>query len=250
MRLTDAVALVTGASTGIGRAVAERLAAAGARVLASGRDDRRLAELARSTGAVTLPADLAAPGAGQELAERALGRYGRVDILVNNAGVGWAGRLAMMPQAQLATLLAVNLTAPVELTRALLPAMCRAGRGHLVYVSSIAGRLGVAEESVYAASKAGLDTFARSLRLELAGQPVRVSVVVPGAVDTGFFARRGRPYQRRRPRQVPAARVAEALVSAIVHDRAEVYVPAWLRLPVAVQGVLPGLYRRLAARFG
>jgi short-subunit dehydrogenase len=250
MQLSGAVALVTGASSGIGQAVAQRLAAAGARVLAAGRDRTQLAELAEATGAIPLPSDLAEPGAGQDLAERALARHGRVDILVNNAGAGWEGRFCSMPEAEPASLIMVNLRAPIELTRALLPAMFRSGGGHLAYVTSIAGRLGVAREAVYAASKAGLDAFAQSLRMELAGNRVRVSVVVPGAVDTPFFARRGRPYDRRWPRALPPGRVADALVAAIARDRAEVYVPGWLRAPVGLRGLLPGLYRRLATRFG
>jgi short-subunit dehydrogenase len=249
VRLTGAVALVTGASSGIGRAVVERFAAAGCTVLASGRDGKRLASLADATGAVPLPADLAEPGAGRDLAERALAQCARVDILVNNAGIGWAGSLAGMPSALTDRLLAVNLRAPIELTRTLLPGMCHRG-GHLVYVASIAGRVGVANEAVYAASKAGLDVFAQSLRLELAGRGVPVSIVVPGVVDTQFFRRRGRPYTRKTPRPLPASRVADALVNAILRNRAEVYVPRWLRVPVAVRGVLPGLYRKLAGRFG
>lgn len=248
MRLTGAVALVTGASSGIGRAVVRQLAAAGSHVLAAGRDPDRLADLA-ATGVTPLVADLARPGAGRDLAERALARHARVDILVNNAGIGWAGPFTGMADPIVEELVSVNLRAPIELTRALLPGMCHRG-GHLVFVTSIAGRLGVAEEAVYAASKAGLDVFAQSLRLELAIRGVAVSVVVPGVVDTPFFARRGRPYHRRRPRPLPAGRVADALVAAIAGNRCEVYVPGWLRAPVAVRGLLPGVYRRLAARFG
>ncbi|MGW5670069.1 SDR family NAD(P)-dependent oxidoreductase [Micromonospora sp. NPDC003776] len=249
MRLTGAVVLVTGASSGIGAALVRRLAGAGCLVLAAGRHPERLARLAAETGATALLADLAQPGAGRQLAERAVARHGRVDVLVNNAGTGWAGQLAGMSEATAAELLTVNLRAPIELTRALLPGMSRHG-GHLVFVGSIAGRLGVAEEAVYAASKAGLDTFAESLRLELAGRPVRVSVIVPGVVNTPFFVRRGRPYHRSRPRPVSADRVAVAVTTAISRDRAEVYVPGWLRLPVAVRGLLPAAYRRLATRFG
>ncbi|MEV1332170.1 SDR family NAD(P)-dependent oxidoreductase [Micromonospora costi] len=249
MRLTGAVVLVTGASSGIGAAVVRRLALAGSQVVAAGRDTNRLARLAAETGATTLPADLSRPNAGLELAEQALARYTRVDVLVNNAGVGWAGPFAGMADSLADELLAVNLRAPIELTRALLPGMCHRG-GHLVFVGSIAGRLGVGGEAVYAASKAGLDAFAQSLRLELASRPVAVSTVVPGVVDTPFFARRGQPYRRRRPRPLPPDRVADAIADAIVRDRAEVYVPRWLRVPVAVRGLLPAVYRRLASRFG
>jgi short-subunit dehydrogenase len=249
MRLTGAVVLVTGASSGIGGAVVRRLAAAGSRVLAAGRDPVRLNDLADATGATALVTDLAKPGSGKELAERALARYARVDVLVNNAGVGWAGPFAGMADSIADELLAVNLRAPIELTRTLLPGMCHRG-GHVVFVGSIAGRLGVAQEAVYAASKAGLDVFAQSLRLEMAGRGVAVSVVVPGVVDTPFFVRRGRPYRRSRPRPLPPERVAAALVSAIARNRCEVYVPGWLRAPVAVRGLLPAVYRRLAGRFG
>ncbi|MEU8262592.1 SDR family oxidoreductase [Micromonospora sp. NPDC048999] len=249
MRLTGAVVLVTGASSGIGAAVVRRLTRAGSEVVAVGRHPERLARLAAETGAAALPADLARPGAGRDLAERVLARHPRVDVLVNNAGVGWAGPFTEMPDGVADELIAVNLRAPIELTRALLPEMCRHG-GHLAFVGSIAGRLGVGEEAVYAASKAGLDIFAQSLRLELARHRITVSVVVPGVVDTPFFARRGQAYHRRRPRPLPPERVADALAAAIVRDRAEVYVPGWLRLPVAVRALQPALYRRLAARFG
>ncbi|MFX0591878.1 SDR family NAD(P)-dependent oxidoreductase [Melissospora conviva] len=249
VRLDRAVALVTGASSGIGAAVTRRFAAAGAQVLAAGRDETRLAKLAADTGALPLVADLARPGAGQELAERALAETGRIDVVVNNAGLGWAGDFAQMPPADIDELLALNLRAPIELTRAVLPGLRRHG-GHLVYVGSIAGRLGVAGEAVYAAGKAGLDIFAASLRAELAGQDIGVSVVVPGVVDTPFFARRGRPYHRARPRPVPADRVAAALTAAVVQGRCDVYVPGWLRLPVAVRGALPGIYRSMDGRFG
>jgi short-subunit dehydrogenase len=155
-----------------------------------------------------------------------------------------------MPAEALDRLPAVNLCAPIALTRALLPGMQERGLGRLVFVTSIAGRLGVAGESVYAATKAGLDCFAESLRQELAGSAVTVGVVVPGVVDTPFFERRGAPYHRQRPRPISATVIAEAVVRCVETGAAEVYAPRWLRLPVAIRGVLPGPYRRLAGRFG
>jgi short-subunit dehydrogenase len=250
MRISGAVALVTGASSGIGRASALRLAAAGAQVLAHGRDAARLAELCAQIDGVPLPLDLAGgAAAGEQLAAHALAAAGRVDILVNNAGLGYAGRFADMAPERIDPLIALNLAAPVALTRALVPGLIERGRGHLAFVTSIAGRMGVAEEAVYAATKGGLDVFAESLRFEL-GRAVGVSVVVPGVVQTRFFDNRGRPYQRTRPKPVSADAVAGALVRAIATGRAERYVPGWLRLPVAVRGALPGAYRRLGARFG
>jgi short-subunit dehydrogenase len=250
MRIDGSVALVTGASSGIGREVALRLARAGAHVLAHGRDKEALTELAGRIDATPLVADLAEAGAGQRLAEEALAAAGRVDILVSNAGIGWAGRFADMPPDAAGRLLAVNLAAPIALTRALLPQFLDGRPGYLMFVTSIAGRMGVAGEAVYSASKAGLDSFAESLRFELAGSPVRVGVLVPGVVDTAFFARRGRPYDRGRPRPIPPAPVADTTVRMIASGRPESYAPGWLRLPVAVRGTLPGVYRRLGARFG
>jgi short-subunit dehydrogenase len=244
------VALVTGASSGIGRASAVALARAGARVLAHGRAGDRLAALAAEIDAVPLPADLSDPSAVRGLARAALDTAGRVDVLVNNAGIGWAGPFTGMGDEDVPRLVAVNLVAPIELTRALLPAMLARREGHLMFVGSIAGRMGVAEEAVYAATKAGLDTFAESLRFEVHGTGVAVGVLIPGVVDTAFFERRGQPYERRRPRPLPAGTVADALVRSVRAGTADRYAPRWLRLPVAVRGAAPGAYRRLATRFG
>jgi short-subunit dehydrogenase len=250
MRLEGSIALVTGASSGIGRAVAPLLAERGATLALAGRDQAALASIAERTGGQPLAADLAAPGGAEQLAELVLERWGRVDLLISNAGAGWAGELATMPLEVPERLIALNLLAPVRLTRLLLPGMLERGSGHLVYVTSIAGATGVAREAVYAATKAGLATFADSLREEVAGAGVTVSVVVPGVVDTPFFERRGSAYDRSWPAPIPAGRVARAVLRAVVDDRAEVFAPAWIRLPARLKGAGPGRYRRLALRFG
>ena len=246
MDVRGALALVTGASSGIGAATALRLHEAGARLILHGRDQGRLADLAERTGGVPVVADLADPAAVPEIAARA----GEVDILVNNAGIGWAGPFTEMTAADVRRLVEVNLTAQIELTRALLPALRRRPRASVVFVTSIAGRTGVAGEAVYSAVKAGVDAFAESLRFELAGTGVRIGVVVPGVVDTAFFDRRGLPYQRRSPRPISAQRVGEAVYHVIARERAEAYIPRWLRLPILVRAVVPAVYRSLASRFG
>jgi short-subunit dehydrogenase len=261
MRLTGAVALVTGGSSGIGAATARTLAAAGARLLIAGRDAGRLHAVASETGGVALlcdlasatgPADLAATAlrAAAGLAPAGAAGPGGIDILVNNAGVGWAGPLGEITAAKVAELVAVNLTAPMELARLLVPGMAARHRGRVVFVSSIAGVTGVRGEAVYSATKAGLATFAESLSYELAGQGVRACLIVPGVIDTPFFDRRGRPYERRRPVPIPAERVARVVVSCLEHDRAVAYVPGWLRGPAWLHGAAPGVFRALAARFG
>jgi short-subunit dehydrogenase len=250
MRLEGSIALVTGASSGIGRALSPLLAARGASLALAGRDAAALAEIAERTGGQPLTADLASPGGAERLAGLVLERFGRVDLLVNNAGAGWAGDLVAMPLETADRMVALNLVAPVRLTRLLLPGMLERGSGHLVYVTSIAGATGVAREAVYAATKAGLATFADSVREEVAGSGVTVSVVVPGVVDTPFFDRRGSAYDRSWPTPIRPERVARALLRAISSDRAEVFAPAWARVPARLKGAAPGVYRRLALRFG
>lgn len=250
MRLDGKVVLVTGASAGIGAAVAERLAASGAQVVVHGRDAERTAEVAARIDGVPVLGDLALPGVAAEVADAALAVHGRIDILVANAGLGWSGPFVEMRAEEIDRLVALDLLAPLQLVRCLLPAMVERGSGHIALVGSIAGRTAVAGEAVYAATKAALDVFAESLRLEIRGSGVSVSLTIPGVVDTGFFSARGRPYDRKRPRPLPAADVARALVDGIADDRAEIWIPGWLRVAPAVRALAPGLYRRLSARFG
>jgi short-subunit dehydrogenase len=242
VELRGATCLVTGGSSGIGRATVLRLVGDGARVLALGRDEAALA----ATGATPIVCDLADPAAF----ERAAAQAGAVDVLVNNAGIGRAGRLAGLDGPTLETLVRVNLVAPLQLTRALLPAMLARGRGRVVLVGSIVGVVGARDEAAYAATKGGLVAFAESLRQECRGTGVGVTLVTPGVVATRFFERRDRPYDRRFPRPVAAEAVADAIVDAVRRDRDDVFVPRWLALPPRVHALAPRLYRALAARFG
>jgi short-subunit dehydrogenase len=250
VRLDDSVALVTGASSGIGRAVAMSLARRGSRVVVHGRDEQRTKDVAGLVAGTALLADLLEDGAPERLAERAAAVHGRVDLLVCNAGAGLSAPLTDLSVDDVQRLIALDLAAPIRLVRALLPAMVERDRGCIVLVSSVAGRVGVAGESVYAAAKAGLDAFAESLRLELHGTAVGVTTVVPGVVDTPFFDARGGPPMRRVPRPVGPERVAESLVRAVSHDRDEVWVPSWLRVSPAVRAAAPGAFHRMSARFG
>ena len=240
MRLAGSFVVVTGASSGIGREIALSLATHDARLLLVGRDRGRLDDVAAKTGGEVVVADLADQASTAALAHRLQTSDPPVDVLVNNAGVG-------TPDLDL--LLAVDLRAPVILSQAVVPGMARRGRGHLVFVTSIAGRLGVAGESEYAAVKAGLHVYAASQRLELAARGVGVTSIVPGVVRTEFFERRGEPYTRSFPRPISAGRVAAATVRAIERDRAEVCVPGWLRVPIALQGLAPTAYTRMTQRW-
>lgn len=250
MDLVDAVVLVTGSSRGIGAAIAEHLSARGARVILHGRNIDQLAPAAAALGTKAFAVNLLDPGGPETLAEAAQDVYGSVDGVVHCAGLGWRGDLAQMPAQELEDLVAVNLAAPMRLTRLLLPSMVDRHHGHIAFVASIAGLTGVAREAAYAATKAGLVTFADSLRLELAGSGVSVSAISPGAVRTDFWVNRGVPYQRRFPRPISAQRVAALTVDGIEHERANGVVPRWLAVAPAVRAILPSTYRRLALRFG
>ena len=244
MDLAGRTALVTGASLGIGRATAAALAQRGVSVKATGLEAVPLAELARSCGVEAVTADL---GDEAEL-DKLLRWAGPVDLLVNVAGFGRYEALAAIDHAAVLQMLSVNLAAPIRLTAALAPGMVERGRGRIVNVASMAGYVGVAREAVYSASKGGLIAFSESVRYELAGSGVGVTVVLPTVVATSFFEQRGRPYARRFPRPLDPARVAAALVSGVERDAAEVFVPRWTAVPARLRGAAPRLFRRAAGR--
>lgn len=239
MRLSGARVLVTGASSGIGAELVRSLRSRGARVIATGRDADRL------HGDENHASDLRGPGACADLVER----LGAIDVFIGNAGIGYAGEFAEMERERITELIQVNLTANLELTRALLPEMLRRGHGAIAFITSIAGAMAVADEAVYSGTKAGIATFADSIRLAAGPHGAGVTTVVPGVVDTAFFQRRGAAYERTRPKPVPPRRVAEATLRGIERGKAEVFVPAWLRFPARLQGGAPGLVRRLRSGF-
>lgn len=247
MRLRGTTCLLTGASSGIGRAVASALAERGARMLLTGRDPCRLDEVGQATGGATYVADLSDTDMVEALADWALAQ-GPPRLVIHNAGLGLATGAAEASPDQRERLLSVNLVAPMVLTQRLLPAMSEAP-GRLVFVTSIAGLLGAPREAVYAASKAALHGYADSLRPELSRLGIGVTTFAPGVVDTDFFVRRGIPYDRRFPRPMSAHRVAGVLAKAIERDRDAVVLPRWLQVPVVLHAATPRLYHRLARRW-
>lgn len=187
------VVWITGASSGIGRALAHAFGAAGARLLLSGRDRARLEavrqECLRPAEVRVLPFDIAALDDLPRLAQEAERAWGQVDVMVHNAGVALRARVQDAPMALDAQVMATNYFGAVALTKALLPAMLARGAGHFVVVSSLSGRYGIPQLSAYAASKHALYGFFESLRAEAHAQGIRVTLVVPGIVRTPILER-------------------------------------------------------------
>jgi uncharacterized protein len=241
--------LLTGASGGIGQAIARALHALAAGVVLSGRRTDALDALRAELGAnaEVLAADLAAEAGPATLAERA----GAVDVLVANAGLPASGRLERFSPEEIDRALDVNLRAPIQLTRALVPGMVERGRGHVVFVSSLSGKVASARSALYSAAKFGLRGFAGGLREDLHGTGVGVTVVFPSFIrDAGMFAETGvklPPWVgTRKPHDV-----AEAVVRGIETGRAEIDVaPISLRLGVLASAVAPGTAARAQRRLG
>jgi short-subunit dehydrogenase len=222
----------------------------GARVACSGRSAAALERVGQRTDSWTFPVDLACAGGPQRLVAAAADELGGLDVVVSCAGAGWAGPIAEMMPGDIDALVDVNLRAPLQLAAACVPHLRAAGGGRLLLVSSIAGVVGVPGEAAYSAVKAGLSGLADALREELAGDHISVTLAVLGVVDTAFFERRNRPYERRWPRPLPVEGVADKVLAALVRGRPDVYVPRWLVAPVFVHGAVPRLYRTLSRRFG
>ena len=186
--LSERVALVTGASRGIGRAIALRLAKQGAHVVAAARgaNAQPVADEITSAGgrAEALTLDVTEPGAADDAVKQVMGRHSRIDVLVNNAGVTRDQLMLRMKREDWDAVLATNLTAAFALTQAVLKPMIRQRRGRIICISSVVGQSGNAGQANYAASKAGLIGFAKSVALEVASRGITVNVVAPGLVET------------------------------------------------------------------
>lgn len=186
MRLHDLHVVVTGASSGIGRATAVRFAARGARVTAVARSREPLDDLARSHSRITpVVADLSVEADRTAVVDGA----GPVDVLVNNAGIGWIGSVEAMPADQVQKLFSINVLALIDLTQRVLPGMLDRRRGHVVNVASVASWVSIPPLTVYSATKFAVQGFSDGLRREVAGRGVKVTTINPGPVATRFGAR-------------------------------------------------------------
>ena len=247
MQIAGSTVLLTGATGGLGQAIARALSEQGAQLILTGRRADVLDPLASELSARTLAVDLSDAAE----VERLLAEAGDVDILVANAALPASGMLDSFSVQQIDRALDVNLRAPIVMAHALAPQMLARGRGHLLFMSSLSGKTATAGSSLYNATKFGLRGFAMAMRAELHDTGVGVSAVFPGFIrDAGMFAEA----QVKLPRGVGTRTpedVAKATVEAIERNRGEVDVaPAPLRLGSVLSGVAPELAATLARRSG
>jgi short-subunit dehydrogenase len=248
LALTGTV-LVTGATGGIGQAIARALAARGASLILTGRRADRLDALAQEVGGRALVCDLAQREDVDRLAAEAV--RAEVDLLVANAALPASGLVTELSQREIDRMLDVNLRTPIMLARALMPGMISRRRGHLVFISSLSGKGASPASAVYSATKFGLRGFALGIREDLRPHGVGASVVLPGFIDTaGMFADTDVSLPRGVGTRSPQD-VAAGVIRAIERNRAEVDVaPVAMRLGASFASVAPALAASVSRRMG
>ncbi len=242
------VALVTGASSGIGESVAERLAREGFRVAIGARRQDKLgavAEKLRAAGAqvLALPLDVRDPASIAAFAAAAQAAFGQVDLLVANAGIGGGGKIEALEDEQISAMVETNLLGVVRAVRAVLPGMLGRGRGHVIVIASVAGAIPVPGLTLYSATKAALIAFCTGLRREVAHRGVAVSAILPGFIATEMTKQQGVPLRMPQPTVV-----ADAVMRLWRTRRRGAVVP-WFYAPlIAFSRTFPGLVDRIARR--
>jgi short-subunit dehydrogenase len=250
VEIAGSVAVVTGASSGIGWSTAWAFARRGATVVVSARREDRLQTLAWAIGdrggtAIPIPCDVTSRLQVEALAARVEQEAGRCDVLVNNAGVPGGGSFLDLTLDDLERVIRTNYLGVVYGTKAFVPMLLAGGRGHVVNVASMAGRYAIPGSAVYSSAKHAVVAFSESLNYELAPLGVLVTSVNPALVKTEGFPHRDAPSLA----TVSAARVAEVIVDVVERGRApEVSVPRWLAAFQAFRVLTPGLYRFGVAR--
>jgi uncharacterized protein len=235
MKLEGSHVLITGASRGIGEAMARHFASAGARVSVAARSIEALTSLARQINGTSFEVDLLDPAQVDGLIPEVERVAGPIDVLVNNAGLETTEWFHKESPQLVRDVVRLNLEAPIVLTRAVLPGMLERGRGHLVFTSSLAGTSGFPGLAAYSATKAGLNNFTATVRLELRDTAIRTTLVAPGPIDTRMWdaledethlapmLRRLRRLQLI-PKKSPDL-IGRRTVDAVSHDRRHVRVP-------------------------
>ena len=247
--LTGKVAVVTGASSGIGEATVLELASRGASVVAAARSVEKLKDLARraaASGVLVMEADVADRDSVEAMVGRVVAEFGRIDVLVNNAGLGRSGRIAELRAEDLRYVFEVNTIGPLNCAQAALPRM--GGGGRIINVSSVVGKRSIPKVGGYCSTKFALNALSDALRVEVAGRGISVTSVYPGTTRTSFRDNSRRTKEEKRgwrPNGVPPERVAKKIADAAEKGPRDVYVTLSDRLFVAGVTLLPGLTDRV-----
>jgi short-subunit dehydrogenase len=249
--------VITGASTGIGRAVAELAAADGAAVVLSARradllDEAAAGIVAKGGRALAVPGDVTSDADMQQLMARAIDAYGRVDVMICNAGIGFHDTFQATPPEVMRRLMDVNVMGTLYAARAAMPHFLQRGSGHLIAVSSIVGRRGIPGSAVYSASKAAQIGLIEGIRAETYGTDVHASVVFPVSTKTEFRAAIKRDFGHEATGTGPqqsAEDVARAIIDCIRHPRPEVYPFGKAKWLSAVSVIAPGFADKLVQKY-
>ena len=241
------VAVVTGGSSGIGAAIARRLARRGWKLVLLARGEERLAEVAGEVGAEHEVCDVADRTEVERVAAQVRGRHPAIRLLVNNAGIPGGGGFLDLEAERVEELIRTNYLGSVWCLRAFLPALEAAAPSHVVNIASVAGTIAAGHSGPYSASKHAQLAFSRSVGVELAGSGIAVHTVIPGFIDTPGFPNRSRFRSRLLQGLVAEPElVADQVVRAVERNRLEQFVPRWYRPAAIVQAAAPALLARAA----
>jgi short-subunit dehydrogenase len=247
--LSGKVVIVTGASMGIGEAIARVFSAEGARLALAARSLDKLEALARSLPGEALPlrTDMSRPEEARAMIQKTADHFGRIDVLINNAAVGMYASVADMTPEQFEKLVATNWVGPVHAIQAAVPYMRRQGGGQIINISSVAGKVALPWMGAYCASKFALNALSDSLRMELRNENIHVLSVCPGRVKTPFTQNAYKDVATRPlyPGGISAERVARAVLRASRKRKREIVVPAHNRLFPWFHSLFPGWVDRM-----
>jgi len=247
--LKDKVVIITGASSGIGKATAWEFAREKAIVILASRKEEKLQELAEEIKKIgsqilVVKTDVSLSGEIEHLVNITLEKYGRIDILVNNAGFGNHSAVEDTPIQDMKDVLDTNLLGPFYAMRLVIPIMKKQGYGRIINISSVIGRRGIGFSGAYCASKFGLIGLTESTQVELRGSPVKICTVCPGLTDTDFGFNMREPVRQTKEnvwaKGVPAKKVARVIVRCVKKPKREIYISWYDHAMVYVNALFPG----------
>lgn len=239
------VVLITGASRGVGRAVAKAVAVRGAKVGLIGRSEHDLNTVLQEINGqgVVAPADVGNFSDISHAIEVIVTQLGPIDVLINCAGIGAFGSFSNESIDVIKNIMHTNYFGTTYTMKAILPSMIQRNRGCIVNVASIAGRIGVPFEAAYSASKFAVIGLSEAIQSEVKSQGIQISVILPGPIKTNYFAARGHPYPFKTPAPMEESKIVKVIIATIERGGVEKFIPSWLGFAYMVRILLPSLYR-------